>query len=152
VTTFEKTRKIIADLLTERAVCIWAAAEDLADDILIALREKRIAPITMRASPEFFTRFHAHCRHLGTETEYGYGYWYQQAVDHAVSVDEWPVKVQPTKVVIDDVEHTIDVVVAQSTTKATNKQLMSAYQIIEEGAKEHGVVLPEDPKPKKGST
>ena len=146
MTTYEEIRKIIADVLTEREVCSWTAAEDLADDILIALREKRIAPITMRASPEFFVRFHAHVRHLGTETGYGYSFWYQQAVDHAVSVDEWPVKIQPAKVVIDGTEHTIDVVVPQSTTKATNKQLMAAYQSIEDGAKEHGVTLPEDPQ------
>ena len=61
--------------------------------LLQALEAKRITLTTMHASPELFTRFHAHTRFLGSQPPaYGYEYWYNHAIDHAVKMDKWPVK------------------------------------------------------------
>ena len=38
---------------------------------------------------------------------------------------------------------TVDVQVPESTTRASNKQLLCAYEYIVETAREHGIVLPE---------
>jgi hypothetical protein len=100
-------------------------------------------PTTMRASRDMFVRFHAHCKHLGKETGYGYKYWYQKAIEYAESIDMWPCKIIARPVSIGGDVITVDVSVPESTTKATNGQLLAAYTIITEGAAEHGIVLPE---------
>jgi len=38
----------------------------------------------------------------------------------------------------------VDVQIPESTTKASNKQLLSAYSYVEDTAKEHGISLPEN--------
>lgn len=143
MTTYERAAHIIAETLPGCDLRPGQSCLAAADRILRALLAKRIMPTTMRASADMFTRFHAHCRYLGTESGYGYNYWYRLAVEHAESVEEWPVKVFPRIVDVGGETITIDVSMPQSTTRATNGQLLCAYQIIEEGAKEHGIVLPE---------
>ena len=140
MTTFEKAKQVIAKTLPD---CRGLSLPDAAGLILNDLLKNRIMPTTMRASSDMFTRWHAHCRFLGTETGYGYSYWYNLAVSHAIEQDAWPVKVIPQKVVIDGADVMVDVQVPQSTTKATNKQLLVAYEVIQDGAKEHGITLPE---------
>jgi hypothetical protein len=109
VTTFEKARMIIDETLR---TIYGHDYQEAGREILDALLAARIMPTTMRASTDMFVRFHAHCKHLGKETGYGYRHWYN------VSVPE-------------------------STTRATNGQLLAAYQVIIDGAKEHGILLPE---------
>ena len=140
MTTYERAAHIIAETLPK---CRGEKLMDAADRILNALGKKRIAPTKMVASVDMLRRFHAHCRYLGNESGYGYKYWYSIAVDHAESVEEWPCKVLQRLVDVGGETITIDVSVPESTTRATNKQLLCAYQMIEEGAKEHGIVLPE---------
>ena len=141
MTTYAKAAAIIAETLPK---CRGEKMADAADRILRALLAKRIMPTTMRASADMFKRFHAHVRFLGKETGYGYRYFYNLAVSHAESVDEWPVKIITRTVEIDGVDITVDVSVPESTTRATNGQLLMAYSIIEEGAREHGITLPEN--------
>lgn len=129
---------------TIKRTCEVCTPHEIADEILAALADKRIAPTTMVASVDMLKRFHAHTRFLGKETGYGYKYWYNLAVEHAESLEDWPCKVLARTVDIDGTMVTVDVSVPESTTKANNRQLLTAYQIIEEGAKEHGVVLPEN--------
>lgn len=116
---------------------------DTADRILRALQKKRITVVAMKASESMFRRFHAHTRYLGRETGYGYEYWYNEAVHYAVAHSEWPVKVIPVELVVAGEVITQDIEVPESTTRATNAHLMCAYQAIEEGAREHGIALPE---------
>lgn len=141
MTTYQKAVLIIADSLNKHKN---AHPIDAAGYAVAALLEKRIMPTTMVASPDMFKRFHAHCRFLGKETGYGYKYWYNLAVEHAERLEDWPCKVLARTVDIDGTMVTVDVSVPESTTKANNRQLLTAYQIIEEGAKEHGVALPEN--------
>lgn len=142
MTTHERTANIIAEALPQRGN---ETALDTADRILRDMLAKRIIPTTMRASPELFVRFHAHTRYLGIATEYGYRYWYDKAVDMMLSESDWPVKIATKTIKIDATDITVDIEVAESTRKANNRQLLGAYQVIEDGAKEHGVPLPENP-------
>ncbi|KKK81361.1 hypothetical protein LCGC14_2814230 [marine sediment metagenome] len=112
--------------------------------LLQALEAKRITLTTMHASPELFTRFQAHTRFLGSQPPaYGYEYWYNHAIDHAVRMDKWPVKLIEKTISIDGHDITVDVQVPQSSHQATNAQLLCAYEVIEDGAKEHSIILPE---------
>jgi len=140
MTTFEKAKQVIAKTLPD---CRGLSLPDAAGLILNDLLKNRIMPTTMRASSDLFTRFHAHCRFLGTETGDGYEDWYNRAIQHAVEQDEWPVKLIAKTISIDGHDIDVDVQVPQSTTKATNKQLLTAYEVIQDGAKEHGITLPE---------
>ena len=143
VTTWERAAQIIAETCTK---CKGLASAELAARILDALLRARIMPTTMRASADMFTRFHAHCRFLGTATGEGYEEWYNKAVAYAVEQDDWPVKLIAKTLSIDGHDITVDVQVPQSTTRANNRQLLTAYTVITEGAKEHGVALPEHPE------
>ena len=138
--TYERSASIIADSLPQRGS---ETPLDAADRILRALLAKRITTTTMRASASMFTRWHAHCRFLGTQTGYGYEHWYNEAVNWAVEQDSWPVKLIAKTISIDGHEITVDIQVPQSTTRASNRQLLCAYEVISGGAEEHGVVLPE---------
>ena len=101
-------------------------------------------PVTMVASPELFVRFHAHTRYLGGVTEYGYRYYYDKAVEAMVAAEDWPVKIVPKTITIDGHEITVDIQIAESTRKANNRQLLGAYQVIVDHAKEERVPLPEN--------
>jgi hypothetical protein len=141
VTTYERTGEIIAKAITAGR---GRSAEDIADSALRAMLKARIMPQPMRASGEMFVRFHAHCRFLGEVSKYGYRYWYAKAVAHAEAQEQWPVKIIPRTVTLDTGQTvTIDVAVPESTTRATNAQLLCAYQMITEGAAALGVALPE---------
>jgi hypothetical protein len=139
VTTFEKARQIIAEALPK----VSGTPEARAQAILDALLAGRIMPTTMRASTNMFVRFHAHCKHLGKETGYGYRHWYNDAIAYAESIDMWPCKIVQRSIEIGGDVIAIDVSVPESTTRATNGQLLAAYQVIVDGAKEHGITLPE---------
>jgi len=141
MTTYDRAAQIIAETLPK---CRGEAVLHAADRILRALQAKRIVPHTLRGSPEMLKRLHAHARFLGTQTGEGYEYFYNLAVAHAVEMDMWPVKLIAKEIMIDGHAITVDIQVPQSTTRATNKQLTSAYEIIVESAKEHGVQLPEN--------
>jgi len=140
VTTYERARQIIAECLPVKGN---ESHEVAAERILRALLAKRIMPTTMRASADMFTRWHSHCRFLGTATGYGYKHWYNAAIAYAVEQDDWPCKLIAKTITIDGHDITVDVQVPESTTKANNRQLLTAYTVITEGAAEHGVVLPE---------
>ena len=92
MTTYNAAAHIIADTLP---ACRGVPLMQAADRILRALLDKRISTVTMRASAEMFRRFHAHCRYLGTATEYGYQYYYDKAVEVMVETGDWPVKIVP---------------------------------------------------------
>jgi hypothetical protein len=140
MTTFEKSAQIIRDTIEANR---GESGDRLALRILKALRDKRIVPRTMRASGAMFTRFHAHCRYLGNLTG-SYKYWYNRAIRHAMRVDQWPVTIITHDVTVNGTTVTVDVPVPESTTKATNAQLLEAYTVIQDGAKDAGIVLPED--------
>ena len=141
MTTYSKSAEIIEGVLKENRD---DPAEWLARRILDTLREKRIVPHQLRASEEMFTRLHAHCRYLGDVTGQGYRYWYNKAIAYAVAVNNWPFQIITRTVKLDSGEEvTVDVPVPDSTTKATNKNLMEAYQVIEDEAKIRGIELPE---------
>lgn len=114
-----------------------------ADTLLNRLLENRIMPGSMQASADLFTRFHAHTRYLGKQTGYGYEHWYNAAIDYAVEQDEWPVKLVEQTVTVSGVDISVDVRVPESSKRATNKNLLTAYEVIQDGAREHGVFLPE---------
>ncbi len=141
MTTYDKAVHIIAGTLPK---CRGEKLLDAADRILLALQAKRIMPVTMVASPELFVRFHAHTRYLGIVTEYGYRYWYDQAIEAMMETDDWPMKIVTKTIEIDGVDITVDIGIAESTRKANNRQLLGAYQVIEDGATEHKVALPEN--------
>ena len=140
MTAHEKAAVIIAETLEK----VHGTPKDTARSILRALAKKRIAPVTMVASVDMLRRFHSHCRWLGRQTGYGYRHHYNEAIEYAESMDEWPVKVIQRMVDIGGETITIDVSVPESTTRATNKQLMTAYEVIEDTAKELGISLPEN--------
>ena len=142
MTTYEKSVQIVtAEIVKARGV----AAEVVARRCLDAMRKNRIVPHTLRGSEEMFTRFHAHCRHLGNVTGRGYEYYYNMAIDHAVKTEDWPVKVIPRRIRLDtgDIVE-VDVPIPGSSTKATNRQLMAAYTVITDEATRAGITLPED--------
>ena len=138
VTTYEKALHIIAGFTDDKT----------ADRILRALLAKRIMPVTMKASAEMFTRFHAHCRFLGNHPGEGYEFWYNAAIAYAVEQDSWPVKLIEKVIVIDGHDTSVDIQVPQSSRQATNKQLLTAYTVIQEAATEAGLVLPENTEEK----
>jgi len=140
VTTYEKAIAIIVETLPE---CKGLAYPKVADRILRALAAKRIVPTTIAGSPAMRKRWHAHCRWLAREIGETYDDLYNKAIAYAVERSTWPIKIVPTPVEINGVKITVDIQVPQSTTKATNKQLIMAYEYIEFVAKEHGKVLPE---------
>ena len=141
MTTYQKAVGIIAESLEKHH---GRCPVDQAGFAVRALLENRIMPTTMRASASFFTRFHAHCRFLGTVAGDGYEYWYNKAVEHAVGQDMWPVKLVAKTISIDGHAITVDIQVPQSTTRASNAQLLVAYSVIVDGAKEKDIVLPEN--------
>lgn len=112
--------------------------------VLRALLAKRLTVTALRASTDMFVRFHAHCRFLGTQTGDGYEGIYNEAIAYAESQGAWPVKMLARTVRIDGQDITVDVSVPESTTRATNEELLTAYAYIQMAADEHGVVLPEN--------
>ncbi len=135
MTTYEKSVGIISDIVHSRNMAIH---------ILDILLDNRITTTTMRASADLFTRFHAHCRYLGQHGGEGYRYWYNAAVEYAVERDSWPTQVIAKTISIDSHDITVDIQVPQSTTRASNAQLLVAYSVITDAAKEKGFVLPEN--------
>jgi hypothetical protein len=143
MTTYEKALQIVADTITAHRN---DEPGELARRCLEALRAKRITPQTFRASEEMFVRFHAHCRHLGEETGKGYRYYYTAAVEHAMKMQAWPVKIIPRMVKLDTGQVVdVDVPVPESSTRATTAHLMEAYNVITDEAMRAGVRLPEHP-------
>ena len=142
MSTYEKAVGIFIETLPG---CRGLPLDKAARKLLDALYAKRIAPMTFRASDEMFRRFHAHCRYLGTETGRGYEDVYQHAIAYAREFGEWTCKTVAQTVTIAGEEITVDVEIPQSTTKASNKQLVRAYEYITDTAAEHKIVLPENP-------
>ena len=140
ITTHEKAARIIAETLPS---CRGKPVKDAADRILRALQKKRIVPVTMRASAELWTRFHAHTRYLGTVTGHGYRYYYDLAIDTMLAEDDWPVKIITKTISIDGHDITVDIQIAESTRKANNRQMLGAYTIITDAAAEERIPLPE---------
>jgi hypothetical protein len=141
VTTYEKAMTIIAEVVEKHR---GETGEMVARRCLDALREKRIVPHTMAASGELFKRFHAHTRYLGRETMLGYRHYYDMAVQHAVTLGEWPIVVRPVMIELPGGEvHWRDANLPDTSKKATTSNLMTAYSVIEDEAKQAGVVLPE---------
>ena len=144
MTIYQKAAEIIEKTITEQPD---EPADWLARSILDALREKRIIPQSLRASEELFTRFHAHCRYLGDVAGPSYRYWYNKAVRHAVKLHEWPMRMMIAVVESEPGKFEIeDRLVADSTRNATTSNLMCAYGVIQDGATEHGIDLPENPQ------
>ena len=119
------------------------------------MRAKRIVPHTLKASDAMFKRFHAHCAHLGNVTGRGYAYYYNEAIEHAMKTGDWPHKIFPRRIKVYDMdEHgneletynivEVDIPIPESSTRATNGQLLAAYQVIQDEAREHGIELPEE--------
>lgn len=126
-----------------RAVMVAATSEQVADKIIATLATKRIGFIAILASKELFTRWHAHARFVGEETGYGYDFVYEHAIAYAMERGMWKFKILPQTVVIAGEEITVDIKVPGSTTKASNKELLCAYEDIVDMAGEHKIVLPE---------
>ncbi len=135
MTTHEKSAGIISDIVHSRNMAIH---------ILDTLLDNRITTTTMRASAALFTRFHAHAYFLGQHGGEGYRYWYNAAIAYAVEQDSWPVQLIAKTISIDGHDITVDIQVPQSTTRASNAQLLVAYLVITDGAKEKDIVLPEN--------
>lgn len=142
MSTYEKAAQIFVETLP---ACRGLPLDKAARKLLDALYASRIAPMTFRASDEMFRRFHAHCRYLGTATGEGYDGIYNAAIAYAREFDEWTCKTVAQTVVIAGEEITVDVEVPNSTTKASNKQLVRAYEYITQTAAEHKIALPENP-------
>lgn len=141
MTTYEKSAQIIAETIENNRA---REPREIAALALDAMRKKRIVPHTLRASDEMFTRFHAHCKHLGNETGRGYEYYYNLAIRGAMATDDWPIKIIPRRIRLDTGQIVdVDVPMPESTTKATNGQLLAAYAVIQDEAKRAGVALPE---------
>jgi len=142
MTLFEKSVEVLEATITANRD---ESADWLARRCLDELRKVRIVPHRLRASEEFFTRFHAHARYLGGVAGPSYEYWYNKAIQYAMKVQNWPMKIVPTQVKLDSGEViTVDVPVPDSSTKATNANLMEAYRVIEDEAKIRGIDLPGD--------
>jgi hypothetical protein len=143
MTTYEKAIGILTDTIAAHR---QDEPVQLARRCLEAMRAKRITPQTFRASEEMFVRFHAHCRHLGNMTGKGYGHYYNVAIKHAMATDDWPVKIIPRRIKLDTGQvFEEDVPVPESSTKATTRALLTAYEVIEDEARRAGVRLPENP-------
>lgn len=112
--------------------------------LMDALTEKRLHVVAMRGSPDMLRRFHAHARFLGRETGYGYRDIYNDALDYAMEHDEWPVREIVRHIEVSGEIIAIDVQIPESTTRANNKQLMRAYEYVQDCAQEHGITLPEN--------
>lgn len=147
MTTHDKAKQVIQGMLLDWAVAGCDRAEFVvAEDIIQALLKNRIALSTMVASPDLFKRFHSHCRFVGNHNPDGFTYedYYQMAIDHAIVMEDWPMKVITRTVEIDGQEITVDVPVPESTKKANNRQLMLAYEVIRDEARRLNLTLPED--------
>jgi hypothetical protein len=141
MTTFEKSIATIAEQIEKHK---GESPVQVARRCLDAMRKKRIVPQTLRASEEMFTRFHAHCRHLGNVTGRGYEHYYNKAIGAAVKTEDWPVKIIPRRIRLDTGQIVdVDIPIPLSSTKVSTGALMAAYQVIEDEAKEHEVDLPE---------
>ena len=132
MTVVEQARAVIVPFCTEQKV----------DELIVALATKRITFVELAASEELFTRWHAHCRFLGKESGRGYDEIYNHAIAYAMEMEE-KFKVLPQTVIIAGEEITVDIKVPGPTTKASNKELLVAYEYIVDTAKEIGVRLPE---------
>ena len=142
MTTYEKTVEVITDQVTKHRT---EPAEQIARRCLEAMRKKRIVPQTLRASEEMFTRFHAHCRHLGNMSGRGYEHYYNKAIAAAMKTEDWPVKIIPRRIKLDtgDIVE-VDIPIPVSSTRVPNGALLSAYQVIVEEARDAGIALPEE--------
>ena len=134
MTTVERARQIIAT----------ATNDNTAGAIIAALAEKRIGFVTIRASADLFTRYHAHLRFLGHETGYGYEQIKADAEKYAMRVDMWPSKLWVETVEVAGEEFKFDFQIPLTSTIATNAQLLKAYEFIVETAAEHKISLPEN--------
>ena len=141
MTTVDRARQVIIKTLPD---CKGKPFADVADILLDALLQKRIGLSTMVASADLFKRFHAHCAYLGKHGGEGYEYWYTEAIEHAVAMEDWPMRLYQRTVLIDGQSHMVDVRIPESTKRANNRQLLEAYTVIQDGAKENGLKLPEN--------
>lgn len=140
MSAYEKARNIIAETL---AYCNDMSPEATATACLDACLERRLVMTVLHASHEMFTRFHAHCRFVGKRTGRGYQDVYTKAIEYAMGFEEWPIQLVTKEVDVDGRKLTVDVVIPESTTKATNTQLLKAYEYVLAVATEERIVLPE---------
>lgn len=121
--------------------------EWLAESVLSELEHRKLTFSTAHASPDMLTRFHAHMAFLGKSSRVGLTYReiYENAVRAASATGDWPIKNVVRTVTIEGHEHVVDVPVPQSSKVATNKQLLAAYEYVQDLAKECEVILPENP-------
>lgn len=128
---------------------------DAALAIIAALAKKRISFVTLTASVQLFTRFHAHCRYLGsvvTDADKGYEHFYRLAVDHAMELNDWPLRIEEVTVPITyeiagetiKENYTTEVARPASSRKANNRQILTAYSVITDEARRRGIELPEN--------
>jgi len=138
----ERVLRLIAEICEKRGISNGMGA---AMQIVAALEKKRYMIRPMKGSPEMLRRLHAHCRYLGDTTGNGYEHYRDMAYRHAVDMHEWPTVIVPVAVPLDNGETvTVDVPMPDSSTKATNAQLMVAYQVIEDEARRAKSTLPEE--------
>jgi hypothetical protein len=131
-------------ILTETIPNVWQLeAQAQAEKLIDALMAQRLTIVVRKASDEMFRRFHSHCAFVGEATGEGYEAMYQGAVQYAMGLEAWPWKLVVTTATVGDEEIAVDVRIPESTTKATNKQLLCAYEYITGVADEHALVLPE---------
>jgi hypothetical protein len=140
MSTYERAAVVIADTLP---VCRGLPLPEAATRILDALMAKRYVVIAMRASPDLFTRFHAHARFVGERTGDGYQGVYNDAIQYAVERDLWPCKLVVKTIDVAGEEISVDFQIPESTTKATNAQLLCAYEYVTSVAAEQRLSLPE---------
>jgi len=142
MTLFEKSVQILEATIEEHRE---EPADWLARRCLDELRKKRIVPHRLRASEEMFTRFQAHTRYLGDTAGPSYRHWYNKAVRHAMKLQQWPVRVVPAVIEKEPGRwEIVDLPTADSSTRATTAQIMCAYSVIVDGAKDQRIDLPED--------
>lgn len=138
-------RSLTQTLRTEGAaldrVIISRAAAEAVRHLLgegIDLREPK-------RSDELSTRFHAHCGYVARHSkgDVTKDEVYSEALNTAVEHGLYPYTLVTQRVNINSAIFDVDVKVPVSTTKASNRELLEAYEIVQDIAARYGVRLPE---------
>jgi hypothetical protein len=98
-----------------------------------------------KRSNELSTRFHAHCSWIARHgsSHYSQDEIYSMILSEAVQRGVYPASIIVQRVTINSAVHEVEVRVPHSTTRASNRELLAAYEILEAFAAEEGVRLPE---------
>jgi len=96
-------------------------------------------------SKELSTRFHAHCNWVSRHGRSGHSQdeVYSMILNEAVERGVYPATIITQRVTINSAVHEVEVRIPVSTTRASNRELLEAYSILEAFAAEEGVRLPE---------